>query len=57
MSSESRITSEWAALVLSLLVLAAVAVGISACGGDDIFFPGEIPATSTEEPTTTPEDT
>jgi hypothetical protein len=43
---------EWLALVGALMLLAAVLAAAS-CGSDDLFFPGDIPATSTGVPTST----
>ena len=45
--------SERIALVAALLLLAAITAAIVACGDDDLFFPGELPATATEVPTST----
>jgi hypothetical protein len=41
-------------LFMALLLLACVAVWITACGGSDLFFPGDIPATATAVDTATP---
>lgn len=46
--------ADLAALVVSILLFLAVAGGVAACGDDDLFFPGELPPTSTPRPTSTP---
>jgi hypothetical protein len=43
----------WRALVGALTLLAAV-LATASCGDDDLFFPGDIPATATAVPTATP---
>lgn len=43
---------DWLALIGALAVLAAV-LSIASCSGDDLIFPGDIPATSTAVPTST----
>ena len=43
---------DWLALVGALLLLAAV-LTVASCSGDDLVFPGDIPATSTAVPTST----
>jgi hypothetical protein len=42
------------ALVLAAIVFGAILVGISACGGGDLGFPGSARPTSTAAPTETP---
>ena len=46
---------DFAALAVAVAVFASVLLGIAACGDEDLFFPGEIPATATEDPTETPD--
>ncbi len=46
--------SDFAAFVAATMVLMGVSFAIAACGGDDLFFPAELPATATEERTSTP---
>ena len=47
---------ELAALAVSITILVSLAVGITACGDDDLFFPAEFPPTATGEPTSTPDN-
>ena len=51
--------SELAALALSLFLLTVISFALGACGSDDLFFPGDLLPTNTEEPTSTatPDDT
>ncbi len=44
--------SDWAVLCGALVLLALVLAGVS-CGGNDLTFPGDIPATGTAAPTAT----
>jgi hypothetical protein len=41
-------------LFMALLLLTCVSVWMNACGGDDLFFPGNIPVTATAVETATP---
>ncbi len=41
------------ALVAAQALLAAV-LSVASCGGNDLIFPGDVPATSTSVPTATP---
>ena len=43
---------DWLALIGALALLAAV-LAVASCGGDDLTFPGDFPATSTAAPTST----
>ena len=51
-SSPSGRTSDWVALCGALALLALVLAVVS-CGGGDLVFPGDIPATRTAAPTST----
>ena len=51
-TSPSGRTSDWVVLCGALVLLALVLAGVS-CGGDDLVFPGDIPATGTSAPTST----
>ncbi|MBX3026244.1 hypothetical protein KF840_15145 [bacterium] len=44
--------SDWIALCGALALLALV-LAVGACGSDDLIFPGDIPVTSTSQPTST----
>jgi hypothetical protein len=48
--------SRLVALLLAAIAFLAVVVAISACGSDDLIFPGDIPFTATPESTNTPDD-
>ncbi len=53
MQNDTR-RSEIATLLGSVLLFIAVAFGVSACAdGDDLFFPGDLLPTATDEPTST----
>jgi hypothetical protein len=51
-TSPSGRTSDWVVLCGALALLALVLAGVS-CGGNDLVFPGDIPATGTAAPTQT----
>ena len=53
MRTNETAANRWALALSSLVLLVLVMVGAS-CGDDDLFFPGELPPTSTEAPTETP---
>jgi len=48
--------SRLVALLLAVIAFFGVAVAISACGNDDLIFPGDIPFTATPESTSTPDN-
>lgn len=52
MPRSEKNTSELTALIVSLCVLVSIAVAMASCG-NDIFFPGDIPPTSTAVATST----
>jgi len=54
--SPSISRSRLIALFLALVAFLGVAVAISACGDDDLIFPGDIPFTATPESTSTPDN-
>ena len=41
-------------LLAALLLFAAVLVGVTSCGGEDLVFPGNLPSTGTPVNTQTP---
>lgn len=50
--------TDWAALICSLVLLVWLVSGLAACGTEDLTFPGDFPATATDNPdaTSTPTD-
>ncbi|MFN8640804.1 MAG: hypothetical protein U0802_03770 [Candidatus Binatia bacterium] len=54
MKSPTRVDrrGDWLALAGALAVLAAL-LALTSCNGDDLIFPGDVPATATGVPTST----
>lgn len=48
-------SSNFCALIAALLLLSAVLTLVSACGSEDLVFPGNVPATPTSGNTATPD--
>jgi len=50
----TRTRTEVRALVAALLLYGGILMFISACGNNDLIFPGDVPATPTSQFTATP---